>query len=148
MNFFHDMIVSHSDRLNLFKDPLLTRFDVINDNSLKDGYGNILSIKFYASNAIPGRSIKDNDGDGNPYWTEEKLGKGVKRLVPLFDRNAVILGIWKNIKKEVNFLDDNTMQLTYAMKMGATRINEKLVAKICVGETAGYGAPFKIPAKP
>ncbi|MFV0256647.1 phage capsid protein [Candidatus Liberibacter solanacearum] len=69
------------------------------------------------------------------YWTPAKLGGNVKRKVLLFDRSAVVLAIWQDIKTRVSLRGDtnNNWQLFLSMMLGATRVDESRVAQILVG---------------
>ncbi|KJZ81474.1 phage capsid protein [Candidatus Liberibacter solanacearum] len=71
------------------------------------------------------------------FWTSSNMGAGVARMIPVFSRDAVTLGIWKDITKNVDVLPhvNRNLKLFYAMKMGATRTNENHVAKILVSDS-------------
>lgn len=70
------------------------------------------------------------------YWTPAKLGgKTLKRKVLLFDRSAVVLAIWQDIKTRVSLRGDrnNNWQLFLSMMLGATRVDDRSrVAQILV----------------
>ncbi|MHA0899370.1 MAG: hypothetical protein C6D10_04020 [Candidatus Liberibacter solanacearum] len=142
-------IISHMDYENLLLDPRIKTVDYMKSGRVERG--NItriakININIYVSEAIPGglmaeyesdKELKKDRKDRKPYWTAAKMGAGVSRMIPVFSKDAVTLGIWKEIKKIVSVRTDlhNILQLFYSMKMGATRTNENHVAKILVSDS-------------
>ncbi|MFT4325761.1 phage capsid protein [Candidatus Liberibacter solanacearum] len=63
------------------------------------------------------------------------MGVNLKKKVLLFDRSAVVLAIWQDIKTRVSLRGDrnNNGKLFLSMMLGATRVDESRVAQILVG---------------
>ncbi|RPD37190.1 hypothetical protein C0030_003570 [Candidatus Liberibacter solanacearum] len=133
-------IISHMDYENLMFDPRLR------DRIERGNITCISNIKIYISESIPGgpmaeyasdEELNKERKDREFYWTVSNMGEGVSRMIPVFSRDAVTLGIWKDIRKNVDVLPhvNKNLQLYYAMKMGATRTNEDHVAKILVSDS-------------